>query len=76
MMSGYRRVAVAEEFFGILQQVHNKDCLHAGMRKIYAMVNCSLLNIKCSLNLQLYFSFVNRSRVYTPIFREVWLKSM
>ena len=73
MMSGYRRVAVAEELFGILQQVHNKECLrlHAGMRKTYARVNCSLLHVYCSLHLQLHFSFVNRSRVYTPILREV-----
>ena len=37
-MSGYRRVAVAEEFFEILKQVHNKDCLHAGLKKTYARV--------------------------------------
>ncbi len=43
MMSGYRRVAVAEEFYGILQQVHNKDCLHAGLKKTFARV-CWLLN--------------------------------
>ena len=72
---------MAEEFFEILQQVHNKDCLYAGMRKtcanIYKPFNeYSLLNVHCSLHLQMYFSLGNRPRVYTPIFREVWLKSM
>lgn len=38
MMSGYRKVAVVEEFSQILQQVHNKDCLHAGFKKTYARV--------------------------------------
>ena len=59
---------MAEEFFEILQQVHNKESLHAGMRKTYARVNCSLLHVHCSRHLQLHFSFVNRSKVYTPIF--------
>ena len=35
MLKGYRRVAIAEEFLEILEQVHNKDCLHAGTKKTY-----------------------------------------
>ena len=42
MMKGYRRVAVVEEFAEILAQVHNKDCLHAGMKKTYARVHKNL----------------------------------
>ena len=29
---------MAEEFFEILQQVHNKDCLHGGLKKTFARV--------------------------------------
>ena len=39
MMGGYRRVAVVEEFADILCQIHNKDCLHAGMKKTFARVH-------------------------------------
>eukprot|EP00731_Ephydatia_muelleri_P037167 Em0406g2a len=35
-MQGYRRVAIVEEFYHILKQIHDKDCLHAGSRKTYA----------------------------------------
>ncbi|KAL5515506.1 hypothetical protein EMCRGX_G000680 [Ephydatia muelleri] len=37
-MKGYRRVAIVEEFYHILKQNHDKDCLHAGSRKTYARV--------------------------------------
>ena len=30
IMKGYRRVAIVEEFYHILKQIHDKDCLHAG----------------------------------------------
>ena len=31
IMKGHRRVvAIVEDFFEILEQVHNKGCLHAG----------------------------------------------
>eukprot|EP00731_Ephydatia_muelleri_P018625 Em0011g665a len=38
IMKGYRRVAIVEEFYHILKQIHDKDCLHAGSRKTYARV--------------------------------------
>ena len=38
-MQGYRRVAIVEEFYHILKQIHDKDCLHAGSRKTYARVS-------------------------------------
>ena len=41
MMSRYRRVAVVEEFAEILSQIHNKDCLHAGIKKTFASLSCS-----------------------------------
>ena len=41
MISRYRRVAVVEEFAEILSQIHNKDCLHAGMKKTFASLSCS-----------------------------------
>ena len=37
-MSRYRRVAVVEE---IAETIHNKDCLHAGMKKTFAPLSCS-----------------------------------
>ena len=47
MMSGYRRVAVVEDFTEILSQIHNKDCLHAGMKKTFARVrNLFLATVK------------------------------
>lgn len=51
MMRGYRRVAVVEEFSEILSQIHNKDCLHAGMKKTFARVYTlrivTLVHCKC-----------------------------
>ena len=39
MMKASRRVATVEEFYSILeQQVHSKDCLHAGSKKTFAKV--------------------------------------
>eukprot|EP00731_Ephydatia_muelleri_P004943 Em0002g1119a len=38
MMKAYRRVATVEEFYSILEQVHSKDCLHAGSKKTFAKV--------------------------------------
>lgn len=59
MMSGYRKVAVVEEFSQILQQVHNKDCLHAGFKKTYARV-CT-----CTAMMQtLYFQCLNSSSFF------------
>eukprot|EP00731_Ephydatia_muelleri_P029863 Em0021g386a len=37
-MKGYRRVTIVEEFYHILKQIHDKDCLQAGSRKTYARV--------------------------------------
>ena len=31
-------MAIVEDFHDILQQIHNKDCLHAGSKKTYARV--------------------------------------
>ena len=39
MMSGYRKVAILEDFFDILQQVHGKDCLHTKWKKTDARVS-------------------------------------
>ena len=33
VMKASRRVATVEEFYSILEQVHSKDCLHAGSKK-------------------------------------------
>ena len=41
MLRGHRRVAIAEEFLEILEQVHSRDCLHAGTKKTYARVFAS-----------------------------------
>lgn len=38
MLKGFRRVAVVEDFYDILQQIHDKDCLHAGSKKTFARV--------------------------------------
>eukprot|EP00731_Ephydatia_muelleri_P021616 Em0014g207a len=38
MMKASRRVATVEEFYSILEQVHSKDCLHAGSTKTFAKV--------------------------------------
>ena len=38
MMKASRRVATVEEFYSILEQVHSKDCLHAGSKKTVAKV--------------------------------------
>ena len=47
-MKNYRRVAVVEDYCDILQQVHNHDCLHAGVRKTFAKVAyMSLLQLEC-----------------------------
>ncbi|KAL5516127.1 hypothetical protein EMCRGX_G001398 [Ephydatia muelleri] len=35
-MNALRRVATVEEFYSILEQVHSKDCLHAGSKKTFA----------------------------------------
>ena len=46
MLKGYRRVAIVEEFYDILQQIHDKESVHAGSRKTYARVRhfSSLMN--------------------------------
>lgn len=38
IMKGFRRVAIVEDFYVILRQVHDKDCVHAGYKKTYARV--------------------------------------
>ena len=38
VMKASRRVATVEEFYSILEQVHSKDCLHAGSKKTFAKV--------------------------------------
>ena len=45
-MQGYRRVAIVEEFYHILKQIHDKDCLHAGSRKTYARVSSISMQLK------------------------------
>ena len=35
-------MAIVEDFYNILQQVHNKDCLHASSRKTFAGSNLSV----------------------------------
>ena len=39
IMDGHRRVAYVEDFYGILKQVHDKDCLHAGSKKTCSRVS-------------------------------------
>ncbi|KAL5476073.1 hypothetical protein EMCRGX_G025976 [Ephydatia muelleri] len=39
MMKASRRVATVEEFYSILEQVHSKDCLHAGSKKTFAKID-------------------------------------
>ena len=41
MLKGHRKVAIAEEFLEILEQVHSIDCLQAGTKKTYARVFAS-----------------------------------
>ena len=38
-------MAVVGDFYNILQQIHNKDCIHAGSKKTFARVYIILL--KC-----------------------------
>ena len=38
MMQGYRRVAIVETFYNVLEQIHNKVSQHAGSKKTYAKV--------------------------------------
>ena len=45
-MKGYRRVAIVEEFYHILKQIHDKDCLHAVSRKTYARVSSISMQLK------------------------------
>ena len=33
MLRGYRRVAIVKDFFEILKQIHDKDCLHGGTKE-------------------------------------------
>ena len=49
-MKGYRRVAIVEEFYHILKQIHDKDCLHAGSRKTYARVSNISLLLECRIH--------------------------
>ena len=55
VMKGHRRVAIVEDFFQILEQVHNNDCLHAGSKKTYARVRhysylcCNKVHVLCYL---------------------------
>ena len=46
MMKASRRVATVEEFYSILEQVHSKDCLHAGSKKTFAKI-CMFLMLTC-----------------------------
>eukprot|EP00731_Ephydatia_muelleri_P003675 Em0001g3675a len=39
MMKASHRVATVEEFYSILEQVHSKDCLHAGSTKTFAKID-------------------------------------
>ena len=45
-MKGYRRVAIMEEFYHILKQIRDKDCLHVGSRKTYARVSSISMQLK------------------------------
>ena len=36
MMKNYRRVAIVEEFWNILKQIHDRDCIHAGIKKTFS----------------------------------------
>ena len=87
-MKGYRRVAIVEEFYYILKQIHDKDCLHmhAGSRKTYARVSCISLLLECRIHVYAKLSHVCvmcvsllihcRSSHYTPTYQELWFKCM
>ena len=45
MVKGFGRVAIVEDFYNILQQIHNKDCLHACSKKTFARVYINNNNI-------------------------------
>ena len=49
-MKSYRRVAIVEEFYHILKQIHDKDCLHAGSKKTYARVSSISLLLECRIH--------------------------
>ena len=80
-MKGYRRVAIVEEFYHILKQIHDKDCLHAGSRKTYARVSSFSLLLKCRIHVYAKLSHVSvmcvsllihcRSSHCTPRYQEL-----
>ena len=37
-MKGIRWVAIVEDYWDIISQIHSKDCLHAGIRKTFARI--------------------------------------
>lgn len=39
MLKGFRRVTSVEDFYEILCQIHDKDCLHAGSMKTFSRVH-------------------------------------
>lgn len=48
-MKGQRRVAIVEDFFEIIKQIHNVDCLHAGCKKTYARVCYNVIDMATAL---------------------------
>ena len=60
-MKGHRKVAVVEDFFTILKQVHDADCLHAGSKKTYAQVCLMITNLAYQ-----HYSFLIFYLIHSP----------
>ena len=72
-MKGHRKVAVVEDFFTIIKQVHDVDCLHAGSKNGY-VTNLISMTYCTFLILCVYIYLLNSTDsefVYTLIFQSV-----
>ena len=49
-------MAIVEEFFEILHQIHDKDCLHAGSKKTFSRVYSYVIMHGCASHLYLIFA--------------------
>ena len=62
-------MAVVEDFYHILQQIHDKDCIHAGSKKTFAMVR---INRKSCIKFTIiiHINIIGTDIVFLS--REVW----
>ena len=63
-----RRAAYVEEFYEIIRVVHEKDLLHAGMKKTFEKVWCHVVHVSVTV----YVLLVLSCRVCIMVFQEVW----